>query len=353
MMQSSPGDGSTESSSHFLFASSNLLRLWSRRYRWVIGGVAFTTIFLFLFYSYGHQQPLPPSRTTASRPVDWSEFAYTQYVTNGAYLCNSVMFFEALHRLSSRADRVLMYPSTMLESEQDTSDNARLILKARDDYNAKLVPVTVQHRTGADATWADSFTKLLAFNQTQYKRVLSIDSDSILLQHMDELFLLPPVPVAMPRAYWLYPDKEILSSQVILIEPTEKEFARVMEKVSAAGANDYDMEIVNELYRDSALVLPHRPYDMLTAEFRGSDHSKYLGSDREPWDPVMVYNEAKLAHFSDWPVPKPWLSTPEDLREKMQPDCTTNAAGEQDCIAREIWNGFYTDFKNKRKEVCG
>lgn len=149
-MQSSPGDASTESSSHFLFASSSFLRLWSRRYRWVIGGVAFTTIFLFLFYSYGHQQPLPPSRTTASRPVDWSEFAYTQYVTNGAYLCNSVMFFEALHRLSSRADRVLMYPSTMLESEQDTSDNARLILKARDDYNAKLVPVTVQHRNGAD-----------------------------------------------------------------------------------------------------------------------------------------------------------------------------------------------------------
>lgn len=32
------------------------------------------------------------------------------------------------------------------------------------------------------ATWADSFTKLLAFNQTQYDRVLSLDSDATLLQ---------------------------------------------------------------------------------------------------------------------------------------------------------------------------
>jgi len=52
-------------------------------------------------------------------------------------------------------------------------------------------------------TWSDSYTKLLAFNQTQYDRVLSLDSDSTVLKPMDELFLLPDCPVAMPRAYWL------------------------------------------------------------------------------------------------------------------------------------------------------
>lgn len=34
----------------------------------------------------------------------------------------------------------------------------------------------------AIATWAESYTKLLAFNQTQYDRVLSLDSDSTVLQ---------------------------------------------------------------------------------------------------------------------------------------------------------------------------
>lgn len=31
-------------------------------------------------------------------------------------------------------------------------------------------------------TWAESYTKLLPFNQTQYDRVLSLDSDSTVLQ---------------------------------------------------------------------------------------------------------------------------------------------------------------------------
>jgi alpha-N-acetylglucosamine transferase len=53
-------------------------------------------------------------------------------------------------------------------------------------------------------TWANSYTKLLAFNQTQYERVIAIDSDTTLLKHMDELFLLPPSPITMPRAYWLH-----------------------------------------------------------------------------------------------------------------------------------------------------
>ncbi|WAO89050.1 Glucose N-acetyltransferase 1 [Fusarium falciforme] len=331
----------------------------SKRYRWT-ALAALLTIFFVFFLVQNHDslpqrlpQGIPSTYTYTGGDVDWSRFAYTQYVTNSEYLCNSVMFFESLHRLSSKADRVMMFPSRMLKGEDDESSDARLLIKARDSYNVKLVPITIQHRDNADSTWADSFTKLLAFNQTQYSRVLSIDSDSMLLQPMDELFLLPSVPVAMPRAYWLWPDKEILSSQVVLIEPSDVEFKRIQDKIQAASGDDYDMEIVNYLYRESALVLPHRRYDLLTGEFRGDNHSKYLGSDVEVWDPAAAYSEAKLVHFSDWPLPKPWLPTPEDVRIKIQPDCKNTTEGIEDCTARIIWNSFYTDFKTKREEVCG
>lgn len=165
---------------------------------------------------------------------------------------------------------------------------------------------------------------------------------------MDELFHMPSAPVAMPRAYWLYPDKEILSSQVMLIEPSKLEFSRVMDKVNSASKDDYDMEIVNYLYRDSAMILPHRRYDLVSGEFRNTNHTWYLGSDAEEWDPAAVYSEAKLIHFSDWPLPKPWLPIPDEDRIKIQPDCVTFETGE-DCTARTIWNSFYLDFKKKRK----
>lgn len=168
---------------------------------------------------------------------------------------------------------------------------------------------------------------------------------------MDELFLLPPAPVAMPRAYWLYPDKQILSSHIILIQPSAVEFSRIVNSMEASGEDDYDMEIVNSIYGDSAIVLPHRRYGMLTTEFRQDDHTRYLGSDREVWDPVAAYNELKLIHFSDWPIPKPWLHTPGELLEKLQPKCITTTAGTSDCASRDIWNSIYSDFRTKRR-VC-
>lgn len=181
--------------------------------------------------------------------------------------------------------------------------------------------------------------------------MLSLDSDGTLLKHMDELFLLPPSPVSMPRAYWLYPDTEILSSYVVLVQPSAREFDRVMAEVDRAERNHYDMEIFNTLYKDQALVLPHRRYGMLTAEFRRENHSQYLGSDKEPWDPAAALDEAKFLHFSDWPVPKPWIQMSEDVRAKMQPACH-QVGGVERCVERELWNGFYSDFAQRRQVRC-
>lgn len=46
---------------------------------------------------------------------------------------------------------------------------------------------------------------------------------------------------------------------------------------------------------------------MLSAEFRGKDHVKNLGSSEEVWDGPQALKDAKFVHFSDWPVLKPWL----------------------------------------------
>lgn len=176
-----------------------------------------------------------------------------------------------------------------------------------------------------------------------------MDSDSTVLQSMDELFLSPPAPVAMPRAYWIWQKERTLSSQLILVQPSREEFARVQQKVENAPPKDYDMEIVNQLYGDSALILPHRPYNMLSGEFRSKNHTNYLGHADETWDPVAAYNEAKFVHFSDYPVPKPWLPLDELKMDENKPTCDVDEAGVEDCTARDLWLGLYTDFQERRK----
>lgn len=125
----------------------------------------------------GYTAPSEPHDPT----VDYSQYAYVQYVTNPQYLCNSLMIFESLKRLGSKAHRLMMYPKDWSVDFSSTSSESRLLRKARDEYDAELVAIEVQRRSG-DATWGDSFTKLLAFNQTQYTRVLSLDSDATVLK---------------------------------------------------------------------------------------------------------------------------------------------------------------------------
>lgn len=294
-----------------------------------------------------------------SSGIDWSHFAYCQYVTTEAYLCNSLMIFESLKRVGARADRVMMFPKAWdLDSYNSSAPdyNAeihRLLLKAQAEYDVQLVPIEVQHFSG-ESTWADSFTKLLAFNQTQYQRVLSLDSDATVLQPMDELFLLPRAPVAMPRAYWL--ENGQLSSQVVLVEPSEFEFERIVTAMNTKNESEYDMEIVNDLYAKDCLILPHRKYDLLTGEFKSESHRAYMGSDQENWDPDRVLKEAKFVHFSDWPMPKPWQSHSEVQSKEAMPPCrpaSSSSAGKEDCRDQMAWKSVYQDFLDRRKKVCG
>lgn len=87
--------------------------------------------------------------------IDWSRYAYVQYVTNEAYLCNALMIFETLHRLGSKADRVMMYPDYMLRDptmtqSEGTGSSRELLTKASDEYGVILIPIEVQHRDSPD-----------------------------------------------------------------------------------------------------------------------------------------------------------------------------------------------------------
>ncbi|KNG87388.1 hypothetical protein ANOM_004022, partial [Aspergillus nomiae NRRL 13137] len=260
----------------------------------------------------------PSSLSWPASDVDWSRYAYVQYVTNTDYLCNSIMIFEALSRMNSKADRLMMFPSNF-KLDNDTTEG-KLLLKARDQYDVQLIPITVQSRHTDEEPPP---------------------------QPMDELFLLPPCPVAMPRAYWGNFDDRVLGSYIMLVQPSEFDFNRVMNAMDTASGSEYDMEILNHLYRDSALVLPHRPYGLLTGEFRSNHHSAYLGNDIEVWDPEQVFMEAKFLHFSDWP---PWIRTPESIIQENQPVCHKDpASGAEDCRSRDLWLGFYSDFAQRRE----
>jgi hypothetical protein len=74
-----------------------------------------------------------------------------------------------------------------------------------------------------------------------------------------------------------------------------------------------------------------------------------LGSSTEQWDAEKVLKEAKLVHFSDWPLPKPWIMWPLEGLQEMQPDCGSSTGS---CVERRIWKDLYDDFRHRRRDIC-
>ena len=157
------GSGSIQVKPHF----ARYFQYHSRYVR-LVAVVLFIILLLLLIYFF---VPLPSldrlrhvdhvAQPPLQDGIDWSRFAYVQYATDQLYLCNSVMLFEILHRLESKADRLLMYPSTFLVQDSNLapqSEQSRLLKKARDEYDVKLQPIEPQHRQVGDRESLNTFT---------------------------------------------------------------------------------------------------------------------------------------------------------------------------------------------------
>lgn len=210
-----------------------------------------------------------------------------------------------------------------------------------------------------DSTWRDSLTKFHSFALTEWTRVLVFDSDSLVLNKMDHYFLSPLAAVAVPRAYWLNEKdteiaKQILGSHVMLIEPNESRYHKILAEAERSG--EFDMEIINKMFRDSAMILPHRRLALLTGEFRKTDHSQYLAPDEdEEWNAMGEVSRSVLVHFSDWPLPKPWLPRTNKQWEDALPTCPDDDIEKPDrprCADRVMWTGFYRDYEREMEKQC-
>ena len=167
----------------------------------------------------------------------------------------------------------------------------------------------------------------------------------MVLKPLDELFLLPHADVAAPSAYWI--GNDTLTSALLLIEPSMTEYRRVLNSMRDRTSDEFDMDLVNDLYAGSAMKLPNKHW-VVSGEFRRRSHASYL-EDGEKWDPDMVLKRAGMVHFSDWPYPKPWRPAEPDMVAATRPKCVRDIDGTMDCRDRDTWTWLYEDFKQRRK----
>ena len=237
---------------------------------------------------------------------------------------------------------MLFYPQEWdLEVESSTDRDSQLLVKARDAFGVNLMPTDI---IGME---------FMAWTLSQYDRVLQLDSGITVFKHMDGLFLAPKAPVGLVRAYWKLPKVKELASSFILLEPSDAEYQQlaVSARSESGSQDDAAVRVLNRFYVDSAMVLPHREFGLLSEEFRTEDHIAFQGNSLEAWNPERVTREASLIRFSDDPLPKPWIMWPHQLIGDIMPKCKLGDLGNDDCRNKKIWTELYDDFRRRRK-VC-
>ncbi|KAH3672740.1 hypothetical protein WICMUC_004146 [Wickerhamomyces mucosus] len=408
--------------------------------------------------------------------VDWKKNAYVLYATSETFVCNAMMMLALLRQYGSRAQMVLLLEKDLLNPGLEEFAEIH-------DVNLKFINRTVVNK---GSYWQSSLTKLLVFNQTEYERIIYLDSDSTLPKdHLDELFFIPDVQLATVPAYWLirenffprgkpkynlskllnagnhnfhnnipltsdertrkihdlidsiikpfenkydqklplgrnannfnnilydslpnydFLEEYFFSSMLMVIKPSEKLFNKIERALRENRKdNEFDMDVLNRhvFHAPSIpfnqfeeipelLILPHQIYGCLSAELNiNRDHVPFLADIQdlpfiqEDFGKIPYYNirkpifddpdyseseqffpHVKFAHFSDSPIPKPWIAKKKEgwymkhrtrcLKNsfiddfEVAPEYTTN-----DCKAGEFWENLHEDFATQRKNVCG
>lgn len=309
------------------------------------------------------QQPAIKAPTFASNIKDpsikWDKYAYVLQAASPEYLCNALMIFSELKELGSKAARVLQYPKNWQTNPvnehgepADLATTAKLLQLATETYNVKLELVDSLHKDERHASWTDTFNRLSAFNMTEYDRVVTLDTDSIVLRNLDELFFIQAAPLAMPYIYTGEPASWRLSNHLMVITPANLDYFTISTTFAEAPSDSSDMDVLAGIYSDKIVRLPQRPYNLLTEEFHRSDHKHYL-SAAETWDATRIFGEAKFVHFEDHPLPKPWMKADPVLLEAMMPQCEKQGWFGEECTNKQVWKGLYDLFTMKRAVVCG
>ncbi|KAF4045460.1 putative glucose N-acetyltransferase 1 [Phytophthora infestans] len=240
-----------------------------------------------------------------ARRTHQKQFAYLFYVTSNTYACAAMQFIDRLinhfETNTSRIDVVVLHTRRV---------GARLLGKLQDRYHVRVIPVDIVKADAAEPTWKESLTKLRAFQNWGYDRIVFLDADAVPMTNLDHLFELPPAPLYAPMAYWL--EQPFFASTLLVIEPSDIVFGDIIRWARGHGpAAGFDMDIFNKYFADSVQYLPG-VYTVLNSDFRRAPNERSVLFNST----VELRENTRVVHFSckpDGSYGKPWNWPSHDL----------------------------------------
>ncbi|KAH9835701.1 nucleotide-diphospho-sugar transferase [Rhodofomes roseus] len=116
-----------------------------------------------------------------------SRAAYVTLLTKSAYLPGALVLHHSLLSVGAKYPLVVMVTPSVGQDIRDTLTRRGMIVRTVDHLTPREGAHTLSPH---DARFGDTWTKLRAFELTEYDRVVLVDADMLVMRNMDELMEL-------------------------------------------------------------------------------------------------------------------------------------------------------------------
>jgi lipopolysaccharide biosynthesis glycosyltransferase len=227
--------------------------------------------------------------------LDLDRVAFVTLVTNNEYVVGALVLAWTLRNKSGSSVPVVVLVTEFV-SEEGRAALARAGLVVKPVPIIKN-PTRVLLSGPAHSAWSDVYTKLHVWSLTEYKKVVFLDADMLVLKDLRHLFAKPELSAApefagSPLAF---------NAGLMVLAPSKATYKALTSGLSGDSLtyDGADQGYLNEYFLDRWNLLPGT-YNLL----RCPNH--YLGSDAPQvvWFHNYHFERAQVLHLTG---PKPWL----------------------------------------------
>lgn len=230
--------------------------------------------------------------------------AFVTFITSENYLLGLNTMCKSLLLTKTKYPLYVVVPSDSTNAFQTAVEKncygARILKMDRIESKNVIANPLYKH-------WGDTFFKLNVARLTQFKKVIMLDLDFLILKNIDSLFNYPHMS-ACASALIKFPEWKYLNSGLMVIEPDLDFFNRLVTNIEnarkASKTGDIgDQDVFNFLYPDwfeqKELRIPEEYNEFYRAVYRLAKTLKH------------GWKDIKIIHY--WGIVKPWQLTKKEL----------------------------------------